>query len=120
MYSILDQAPDDQTSFYNAHISNDEERKKHIHDKYVMETSLSLRKHVMNNLKELESLLMHMDQIMASYSSPQDLSKDHPRFGLIRQHNIFLYQTFDKVRHQIDTRAKAELQRRKDRAQRVE
>ena len=113
MYSILDQAPDDQTSFYKAHIANDKEGKRHIHDKYTMETSLSLRKHVINALKELESLLVHMDEIITSYPSPQDLSKDHPRFGLIRQHNIFLYQTFDKVRHQIDTRAKAELQRRK-------
>lgn len=67
----------------------------------------------LKNLKEVEALLIQMDEVIASYPSFDKLSKDHPRFGMIRQHNIFLYQTFGKIRHRIDTQAKAELQRRK-------
>ena len=115
LYSLLDQVPEDQQDFYVSHLEGDDQVKAAIHDKYVMETSLALRKHVMKTLSELKNVLHETYTIVEA--SSENINEEHPRLAMIHDHNIFLYQTFDKVRQRIDVRAKEELKRRKHTSQ---
>lgn len=110
LYSLLDQVPAEQKVFYSAHLENDEHTKKMIHDKYIMETSLALRKHVMKTLNELKPVLMKTEEI---FETSNYKHQHYPRLAMIHEHNMFLYRTFDMVRQRIDERAKEELKRRK-------
>ena len=111
LYSLLDQLPEVQKAFYSSHMEGDYHMKNMIHDKYVMETSLALRKHVMKTLSELKNALYESDTIIEAISDK--INEEHPRLAMIHDHNMFLFKTFDKVRQRIDVRAKEELKKRK-------
>jgi len=112
LYSLLDQVPEDQALFYKAHQEGENDQKSVLHERYIIETSLVLRKHVVKELSELRESLSKIDSIMNTMSA-MELEMEHPRLPMIRQHNEFIFRTFEKARQQIDARVKGELKRRK-------
>jgi len=113
LYSLLDQVTEDQALFYNAQQEGDKDMKAVMHEKYVIETSLILRKHVVNELAQLGALLRKGAFIFSSMSETE-LEREHPRLSMIQLHNAFLFETFDKVRQGIDQRIQAELKKRRE------
>jgi hypothetical protein len=113
LYSILDQIPSLQSMFYSAHQNNDTVTIQALHRDYRMETGIILKRHMNGKAKELEALLMKMDQALAETPSIACLQMKHPRFFLIRKHNAFMYQTFAKAEKHLDTVIQRELEQRK-------
>jgi hypothetical protein len=116
LYSILEQVPLLQEEFYAAHGRNDTVTKHAIQQQYQLETSLVLKNHIDGKVAELEALLIRMDDAMTTGDGSSRLAflhEQHPRFFLIRQHNIFVYQTFVKAKRRLDHRIQLELEQRK-------
>jgi len=125
LYSILEQIPKFQEQFYTARQSNDTVTTDILRCQYRLETSVVLKRHMDAKLKELEDLLVRMDQLMMMASSgsvtettnPIErhtlLEEQHPRFFLIRQHNIFLYQAFAKAQSHLNHDIQQQLELRK-------
>ena len=103
LYSILTQVPDIQEAFYQAHMKGDIPTKTAIHDRFLLETCITLRKHVDGTVNEMKEL---HDKIMS-----HDESK-HPRLSLIRKNNAFVQRTFEKVKSRIDEMIQSEMVRR--------
>jgi len=104
LFSLLEQVPELQEIYYNAHISGDTNRKDSLRKKFYLETCIMLKKHVDRTLLEMEKLIFKIDQ--------QDLSK-HEVLPLIRKNNLFVAQTFSKVKCGVDRMIQDELSARK-------
>ncbi|CAB9513212.1 M protein repeat protein [Seminavis robusta] len=98
LYQILEFDPQQQQSFYQAHMSGDSETKQSFHQHYAAETSAMLLNHVDTFLSELDTL-----QAKAELRRRRKSSK-HPRVPLIMSHNQFVRNTFLKVREQLQYR----------------
>lgn len=112
LYSILEQRPKLQVSFYHAYIANDTATVAQIQDDFRLETAVVWKKHFDAKIVELEGLLAKMDQTLPTTRS-SSASHYATTFFIIRQHNIFLYQCFCKARQQIHTILQEELTKRK-------
>jgi hypothetical protein len=104
LFSILEQVPEVQEAFYQAHVKGDHVTKDAIHHQFCLETCIVLKKHVDNTRRELETLLRNIDELD---------SLEHSRLPMIRKHNAFVHQTFSKVKVRLDQLAKAEFKKRK-------
>jgi hypothetical protein len=104
LFSMLDQVPQVQEAFYQAHMKGNFATKTAIHRHFFLETSTLLKNHVDRTLKELQALLDKIDE--------QEISK-HERLPMIRRHNKFVQQTFSKVKANLDQMIQAEAERRK-------
>ena len=93
LYSILDQFPDVQQIFYQAHMSGDRDTKVEIHGQFFLETATALKSHV-------DTLLDQLDEL-AKKTEGRDV-KQHPRLPLIQRHNAFVKDTFEKVKARLD------------------
>jgi hypothetical protein len=93
MYNLLEQVPEIQESFYQAHMSEDHATKAAIHGKFHLEATLLLRNHVHKSLQECQELL---------HSATNLDDSEHPRLPLIRRHLNFLSDTFTKVQNNLD------------------
>ena len=62
LYSILEQVPDLQETFYQAYMKNDDSTKAMLHQKFHLESSLILRKHAAATLQEMIELLEKINQ----------------------------------------------------------
>jgi ElaB/YqjD/DUF883 family membrane-anchored ribosome-binding protein len=106
LYTLLAQVPQEQDLFYTvAALENNMEEKLKFHAKYALEESMALRGHVKATVQELKELIDKIDSVAF-----QDV---HPRLKLIREHNVFLYETFNKVLQRIEARCQTEVMRRR-------
>lgn len=109
LYSILEQIPDLQRRFYEAHTKGDEETVQALRTKYHLEICIVLKKHVDGKLAEFVNLLRKMENMDSGI-----ISHDHPRLSMIFEHNKFLYMTFANVKARLDGMIQAELKSRKN------
>ena len=79
-----------------------------FHQKYALEECLTLRNHVEGTKKEFGALVEKIDAM-----AKNGAYEYHPRLRMIRRHNSFLYETFDKVLQGINARAKTETELRR-------
>lgn len=115
LYTLLDQVPQEQKLFYEAHVKRDIPTLRMLQEKYLLEIAMTLRPHVINNVKEQADLLLKIDAIVQKVEASSRLvDQVHPRLMMIRKHNLFLYGVFDKVRQRLDNIAEAEVKKRKD------
>jgi hypothetical protein len=104
LYSILEQLPEIQELFYQAHMKKDKETKADLHKKYYLETCIVIKKHVDETLKVLDELLQ---KILALEK------EDHPRLETIYRHNLFFHQTFWKVQQRLNVMIRQEMESRR-------
>jgi hypothetical protein len=107
LYSILEQAPQIQEAFYQAHVQGNLEAKCAIRRQFSLETGIMIRRHVDGTLTELKPLLKKVDDL------GETAFGHHPRLALIQRHNAFIYRTFSRVKARLDETLKAEADRRK-------
>mmetsp|Transcript_5216 Transcript_5216/g.15184 ORF Transcript_5216/g.15184 Transcript_5216/m.15184 type:complete len:480 (-) Transcript_5216:2248-3687(-) len=104
LYSLLEQVPEIQEAYYDAHVSGNEDRKNSIRRKFYLETCIMLKKHVDKTLLEMENLINKVDQY--------DIN-DHDLLPMIRRNNIFVAETFSKVKYNVDHMIQEEMVARK-------
>jgi len=104
LFSLLEQVPSIQEAYYQAHVSGNKEMKDSMRRKFYMETCIMLKKHVDKTLLEMEELIQKIDQYDA---------KEHELLPLIRRNNVFVAETFLKVKHNVDDMIQQELTARK-------
>lgn len=105
LYSLLEQVPDIQEAFYQAHVSENHDVKNSIRRKFYLETCIMLKKHVDKTLVELKELIEKIDQ--------QDMN-DHELLPMIRRNNVFVSQIFSKAKYNVDQMIQQELMARKE------
>jgi hypothetical protein len=106
LFTLLAQVPHEQDLFYTAAaLENNMEEKLNFHAKYALEESMTLRGHVKGTVQELKDLIDNIDSVA--------FPDAHPRLELIRRHNVFLYETFNKVLQRIEARCQTEVMRRR-------
>ena len=115
LYSILEQLPDIQQQFYDAVVSPQKDAKmlkQAFRDQYLLETTLVLKNHMDSKVAELERLLTRMDdeRRMSTTSADSANETQHPCWGLIRQHNIFMYHSFGKAQRRLNEAIQREVQ----------
>ena len=108
LYSLLEQVPDIQEAFYQAHISENESTKDSIRRKFYLETCIMLKKHVDKTLGELNELIQKIDQYNMD---------EHELLPMIRRNNVFVAQIFSKAKHNVDQMIQQELMARKEQKQ---
>jgi len=114
VYTLLNQIPDEQQRFYEAHLRNDTTEKKRYHQKYALEAALTLRPHVTQTEAELKALIDKIDVIVENINSTGgSVTMVHPRLLMIRRHNDFLYTVYGRVRNRLNQIAHTETQRRR-------
>lgn len=104
LYSILEQIPETQEIFYQAHMEKDTETKTILHKKYHLETCIVIKNHVDSTLEVLKELI---DRILTLDK------KNHPRLETIYRHNLFFYHTFWKVQQRLNEMIRTEMEARK-------
>jgi hypothetical protein len=104
LFCMLEQVPEIQEVFYQAHVTGDHKTKAAIRRKFLLENCIMMKKHVDGTLQEMEALLQKIDQ--------QDIS-NHDLLPMIRQCNVFVARTFSKVKSRVDQMIQAELAQRK-------
>eukprot|EP00980_Cylindrotheca_fusiformis_P006899 scaffold1442_cov128-Cylindrotheca_fusiformis.AAC.20 len=104
LYSILEQIPEIQEIFYQAHRGGNNETKAGLRRQYHLETCIMIKKHIDFTLKILDELLEKITTL--------DQSK-HPRLDAIYRHNIFFHNTFWKAQQQINSMIQEEMESRK-------
>jgi hypothetical protein len=104
LFSLLEQVPELQELYHKSHISGDKSAKDSLRRKFYLETCIMLKKHVDKTLLEMDKLIDKVDQ--------QDLSK-HELLPMIRKNNVFVAQTFSKVKYRVDRMIQDELSARK-------
>ncbi|KAL7480409.1 hypothetical protein ACHAW6_006099 [Cyclotella cf. meneghiniana] len=85
--------PDEQSAFYQAHITGDDALKQRYHNQYYPQTLAILSKHVDYLNTELEEL--------SEFSWKKDINR-HPRLPLLLRHNDFVRSTFELVQQNLD------------------
>jgi hypothetical protein len=103
LFNLLEKVPETQDAFYNAHMSDNQNRKMEIQRRYLLETCTSLKLHVDGVLNELEGLMKRIDA--------EDI-REHPRLPMIRRHNECVMETFSKVKGRLDNMIQNEAERR--------
>ncbi len=104
LYSLLEQVPEIQEAFYQAHVSENHGMKNSIRRKFYLETCIMLKKHVDKNIAELKELIEKIDQHNMN---------DHELLPMIRRNNVFVSQIFSKVKFNVDQMIQQELIARK-------
>lgn len=104
LYSLLEQVPQIQEAFYQAHVSGNQNTKDSIRRKFYLETCIMLKKHVDKTLLEMNELNQKID----GYDM-----EEHELLPLIRRNNVFVAQVFSKVKHNVDQMIQQELMARK-------
>lgn len=107
LFCLLEQVPDIQDAYYNAHVSGNQNMKDSIRRKFYMETCIMLKKHVDKTLIELNELIKKIDRY--------DMI-EHELLPMIRRNNFLVAQTFSKVKHNVDQMIQQELMARKEQA----
>jgi hypothetical protein len=107
LYTILEQKPELQARFYDAHQQGDADIKKELHDRFHLETCLTLKTHVDRTYGEIKEIIERMDVI------PDAKKKEYPRFELIRRNNKFVFDVFALVKQRVDGMIQAEVVRRR-------
>lgn len=110
LFSILEQVPEVQTLFYQAHIEGDKQTVHALRQQFHLETCILLKKHIDSKLVEIQNLLQQIDRL---YNIDQNAVVQHERLPVILEHNMFLYETFAKAKSRIDTMIQEEMKRRK-------
>ena len=129
LYTLLEQVPDEQYLFYNASVKKDYATLRTFHERYLLEAAMTLRPHVMSTVGELRELLGRIDGIIqvvesnngssknsssqSSSSSSSSIDEVHPRLLMIREHNQFLCNVFEKVRQRLDFIVEGEVKKRR-------
>jgi hypothetical protein len=103
MYNLLQQVPELQESFYQAHMQKDVAKKTVIHRNFHLEVAMLLHKHVHTSLLEFEKLLE---------KSKEYNDTAHPRLPLIRRHLKFVIGTFSKVEDNLSATIQNETKER--------
>uniref|UniRef100_A0A7S4JSW4 SET domain-containing protein n=1 Tax=Odontella aurita TaxID=265563 RepID=A0A7S4JSW4_9STRA len=93
LYQVLASNLEYQNAFYDAHLNGDADTKRAYHEHYFSQTSMALKEHVDNFLKQLDEL--------SAKSIGKNL-EDHPRLPLILRHNEFVKQTFLAVSQRLN------------------
>jgi hypothetical protein len=106
LYSLLEQVPEVQEAYYEAHISGNQNAKDSLRQKFYLETCIMLKKHVDKTLVEMNALIRNIDQ--------HDMS-EHELLPMIRRNNVLVAQTFSKVKYNVDQMIQQELMARKAR-----
>eukprot|EP00536_Pseudo-nitzschia_multiseries_P004679 jgi/Psemu1/302744/fgenesh1_kg.79_\ len=104
LYSLLEQVPEIQEAYYDAHVSGNQDRKNSIRRKFYLETCIMLKKHVDKTLLEMTDLIKKIDQYDVN---------EHELLPLIRRNNVFVAETFSKVKYNVDYMIQEELMARK-------
>ena len=87
-------SPEQQQSFYRAHMTGDEETNASYRGQYFAQTLSALNAHVDYVLNELEELGVRQ-------MTKQD-TESHPRLPLIMNHNQFVKNTSELVKQNLD------------------
>ena len=106
LYSILEQVPEQQRLFYQACIDQTDLRSQ-FHAKYRLETAITISRYVSQSLTEVQELLH------SKVAAAEQDDRDHPRLDLIKRHNEFMSEVFQKVRNGLDDTIREELANRK-------
>jgi SET domain len=94
LYTVLGKLnPQAQQQFYQAHMMGDYRTKENMHQIYVLETCQGLLEHVNRMLEELETAAEQMDEEGMS---------GHNNLLMIRMHNDFVRDTFQKVKSGVE------------------
>ena len=99
------ESPDEQQSFYQAHMSGDEATKASYHEQYFPQSLAALRQHVTYILNELEELGEWQMTIQNKERHTSLDTERHPRLPLIKSHNEFVKNSFDLVQQNLDNMA---------------
>ena len=110
-YSILEQVPEVQELFYQAHINGDVKKKALMHEQYHLKTCITLKQHLDRTLQEMQELLNKINTLD---------SNENPRLDMIHQNNLLVTSTFRKVKGRVDAMIQSELRRRKQSMQQEE
>ena len=111
LFTILEQKPELQEQFYQAHVQGDRDTKRAMHTAFHLENCLTLKTHVDRTLSEMNEILAKMDNVTDSEKL------EHPRYSLIRTNNEFVRGVFAMVKQRVDGLIQAEvLQRRSNSA----
>jgi hypothetical protein len=120
LYSLLEQqvAGNAQVEaireeFYQAHVNGDEATKAAIRERYILESSLTLRNHVDRTLTEFNELVDKVDAIIEASGDKDMVSKEYPRLEKIHKHNKFVQDVFQKVQQRLEGMIQAETTRRR-------
>jgi hypothetical protein len=108
LYTLLAQVPQEQELFYSAHLKGNTEEKLLFHKKYGLEEALTVKNHVEATANEFKDLVTKIDAMS------EEEQASHPRLPMIRRHNRFLFETFDKVKDRVKNRIYLEGKRRKE------
>mmetsp|Transcript_26622 Transcript_26622/g.56251 ORF Transcript_26622/g.56251 Transcript_26622/m.56251 type:complete len:443 (+) Transcript_26622:135-1463(+) len=87
-------SPEEQQSFYQAHLMGDEATKSNYHNQYFPQTLAAIQQHVNYVLNELEELGVWQRTKMDTAL--------HPRLPLIMKHNEFVKNTFQLVQQNLN------------------
>lgn len=93
LYTVLEKNPQDRQAFYEAHMRGDEETKSQLHQKHILATCEGLQKHVDTMLVVLNDLRQKIDR---------EGMNGHYNLPMIRAHNDFVQDTFQKVKNNLD------------------
>ena len=105
MYNLLEQVPELQEAFYQAHKNKDAKTKQTIFNKFHLEAAMLLHKYVSGSFSEFLQLLDKTNE----YSD-----EEHPRLPLIRRHLDFMLRTFTKVLDNLNETIQKETKARKE------
>jgi len=108
LYSLLEQVPEIQAAYYDAHVNKNQPQKDAIRRKYYLETCIMLKKHV-------DKMLAEVNELIAKVDSHDD--QEHPHLPMIRKSNVFVAQTFAKAKRNVDQMIQQELIARKEQQQ---
>lgn len=103
LYTILEQKPQLQEQFYQAHKRGDQDTKQRMHQKFHLESCLTLKTHVDRTLTEMDEILNKMDEV------EEDERHLRPRYSLIRTNNEFVRGVFAMVKQRVDGMIQAEV-----------
>ena len=119
LYALLEQqtgnseAEAARKTLYQAHIDGDDKTKAEIRQKYLLESCLTLRNHVVKTLNEINSLVDKVDNIMEASGDASMVEKEYPRLSMIHRHNLYVQSVFQKVKDRLDDMTQKEMTRRR-------
>ena len=120
LYSLLEQqvagnaqVEATREEFYQAHVTGDEETKAAIRERYILESSMTLRNHVDRTLKEFNELVDKVDAIIEASGDKDMVNKEYPRLDMIHKHNKFVQGVFQKVQQRLEGIIQAETTKRR-------
>ena len=88
-------------------MDSDSATKKFFHQKFHLETCLTLKKHVDRTLHEMDEILQTMEAISL------EEKKLHPRYDVILSSNQFVRKVFAMVKQRVDGMIQSEVVKRR-------